>query len=319
MLKPDILMLGPIPIIASALEAHFEVHRLWEAADKADFIAGCKDKIRGIVTFGGTRTDAALIDSLPKLEIIGNFGVGYDTVDARYAATKGLVVTNTPDVLTEEVADTALGLILMTVREFGAAERHVRDGKWLKGPYPLSRGTLRGKRVGIVGYGRIGKAIATRLKAFGVSISYHNRRPAADADVHYVDTLVGLARQVDVLVSVLPGGAATRHIFNAEVFAALGPEGIFINVGRGSVVDEAALVAALKAGRLYSAGLDVYETEPCLPSELAAFGRVVLLPHVGSASQHTRGAMGQLVVDNLVNWFVRGAPLTPVTETPWPR
>lgn len=319
MRKPDILMLRPIPIIAPALVAHFEVHPLYEASDRQAFIAGCQDKIRAVVTIGNAKVDAALIDSLPKLEIIGNYGVGYDAVDVRHAAMKGIVVTNTPDVLTEEVADTALGLILMTVRELGAAERYLRDGKWLKASYPLSRGTLRGKRVGIVGYGRIGKAIATRLKAFDVELAYHNRRAVEDADIPYVDSLVGLASQVDILVSSLPGGISTHHIFNAEVFEALGPDGTFINIGRGGSVDEAALAAALTSGMLFSAGLDVYEVEPCLPADLAAFERVVLLPHVGSASQQTARAMGQLVVDNLVGWFDTGAPLTPVPETPWPQ
>lgn len=317
MRKPDILMLRPIPIIEPALAAHFEVHPLYEATDRQAFIAGCQDRIRAVVAIGNAKVDAALIDSLPKLEIIGNYGVGYDAVDARHAAMKGIVVTNTPDVLTEEVADTALGLILMTVRELGAAERYLRDGKWLQAPYPLSRGTLRGKRVGIVGYGRIGKAIATRLKAFGVELAYHNRRTVEDADIPYVDSLVGLANQVDILVSALPGGNSTYHIFGAEVFEALGPDGIFINIGRGSSVDEVALRAALTSGMLFSAGLDVYEIEPCLPVDLAAFERVVLLPHVGSASQQTARAMGQLVVDNLVSWFDTGAPLTPVPETPW--
>jgi lactate dehydrogenase-like 2-hydroxyacid dehydrogenase len=316
--KPDILLLRPIPIIAGALEARFQVHRLYDATDKPTFLAGCSDRIRAIVTMGNAKVDAALIDSLPKLEIIGNYGVGYDAVDARHAATKGVIVTHTPDVLTEEVADTALGLILMTVRELGAAERHVREGKWLKAPFPLTRGTLRGKRVGIAGYGNIGKAIARRLEAFGVTLAYHNRRPDADADIPYVDRLVDLAAEVDILVSALPGGASTHHIFNAEVFEALGPDGIFINIGRGASVDEAALSAALTSGKLFSAGLDVYETEPCLPAGLAAFERVVLLPHVGSASLLTAEAMGNLVVDNLVSWFSTGAPLTPVPETPFP-
>lgn len=316
--KPDILLLRPIPIIAGALEAHFQVHPLYEATDKPAFIAGCRDRIRAVVTIGNAKADAALIDSLPKLEIIGNYGVGYDAVDARHAATKGVIVTHTPDVLTEEVADTTLGLILMTARELCAAERYLRTGKWLNAPFPLSRGTLRGKRVGIVGYGRIGKAIAARLKAFGVTLAYHNRRPDAEADIPYVDRLVELAARVDILVSALPGGASTRHIFNAEIFEALGPDGIFINIGRGSSVDESALAAALASGTLFSAGLDVYEAEPCLPADLAAFERVVLLPHVGSASQQTAKAMGSLVVDNLVSWFDSGSPLTPVQETPWP-
>ena len=319
MSRPEILMLGPMPMAIQGLEANFTVHKLWEAADRDGFLAGLADRIRGIATGGHVKTDAALMDRFPGLEIVSNFGVGYDSVDAGHAASRGVIVTNTPDVLTEEVADTALGLLLMTARELGAAERHLRDGKWMAGAYPLTRATLRGKRLGIVGYGRIGKAIATRARAFGLTLAYHNRRPVADADIPYVETLVGLAQQVDILLSVLPGGASTHHLIGAEVLEALGPEGVLINIGRGSVVDEAALVEALAAGKIFSAGLDVFEVEPCTPAALIAMDRVVLLPHVGSGSIHTRQLMGNLVVDNLVGWFTSRAPLTPVAETPWPR
>ena len=315
--QTDILMLGPMPLVLPRLEARCRVHRLWEASDKEAFLAGLAASVRGIATGGHFKTDAALMDRFPKLEIVANFGVGYDTVDARHAATRGIIVTNTPDVLTEEVADTALGLLLMTAREFGAAERYLRAGKWLQGPYPLTASTLRGKTLGIVGMGRIGKAIATRAAAFGLKLAYHNRRRAEDTDIPYFDTLVDLARHVDILLSVLPGGPATQHLIGAEVIEALGPEGILINIGRGSVVDEAALIAALKAGKLHSVGLDVFETEPCFPEALAQFERVVLLPHVGSASIHTRQLMGNLCADNLISWFEKGAPLTPVAETPW--
>jgi lactate dehydrogenase-like 2-hydroxyacid dehydrogenase len=315
--QPAILMLGSMPLVLPKLEARLKVHKLWEANDKAAFLTSIAENVRGIATGGQLKTDAALMDRFPKLEIVSNFGVGYDSVDAAHAATRGIIVTNTPDVLTDEVADTAMGLVLMTAREFGAAERYLRAGKWLEAPYPLTRGTLRGKTLGIVGMGRIGKAIAERAKAFGLRLAYHNRRPAADTDIPYYGSLLELAHDVDILVSVLPGGSATQHLIGADVIEALGPEGILINIGRGSVVDEAALIATLKAGKLFSAGLDVFEKEPCYPEELAQFDRVVLLPHVGSASIHTRQLMGDLVADNLLSWFEKGAPITPVAETPW--
>lgn len=318
MTSAEILMLGPIALALPKLEAKLSVHRLWEAADKDALIAEIAPRIRGIATGGHLKTDATLMDRFPNLEIVSNFGVGYDSVDAAHAATRGVIVTNTPDVLTEEVADTAMGLLLMTAREFGAAERYVRDGQWLaKGAYPLTRGTLRGKTLGIVGMGRIGKAIADRAKAFGLKLAYHNRRPAADADIPYFASLIELAENVDILLSVLPGGAATHHLIGRQVLEALGPEGILINIGRGSVVDEAALIDALRAGTIYSAGLDVFEKEPCHPAELASFERVVLLPHVGSASLHTRQLMADLCADNLISWFETGKPITPVAETPF--
>jgi len=315
--KPDILMLGPMPLVLPKLETKLHVHKLWEAVDKTEFLAKVAPLIRGIATGGHTKTDAVLMDRFPKLEIVSNFGVGYDSVDAAHAGTRGVIVTNTPDVLTEEVADTAFGLLLMTAREFGAAERYTRAGKWMQAPYPLTPSTLRGKTLGIVGMGRIGNAIAKRAAAFGLKLAYHNRRQASDTDIQYYPSLIELAHNVDILLSVLPGGASTRHLIGKEVLEALGPQGILINIGRGSVVDEAALVTALKEEKIYSAGLDVFETEPCFPQELAQFERVVLLPHVGSASIHTRQLMGNLCADNLLSWFETGAPITPVVETPW--
>jgi len=217
------------------------------------------------------------------------------------------------------VADTALGLLLMTVRQLSAAERHLRAGLWpTAGPYPLSM-SLRDRTVGIVGLGRIGLAIARRLDAMNVPVVYHSRRPRSDVTYRYYDNLRRMAADVDVLLAIVPGSAATANLIDASVFEALGPNGIFINVGRGATVDEPALIAAVKNRTIHSAGLDVFANEPHVPDELMALPNAVLLPHVGSASVYTRNAMGQLVVDNLKSWFHDGKPLTPVAETPWPR
>ncbi len=295
------------------LEQVFRVVRI-DRADPALVPDELARDARGMAVM--TAADAAFIDALPRLEIIANFGVGYDRVDAKHAGAKGVMVTNTPDVLTEEVADTAIGLLLNTLRELPKAEAWLRDGRWEKeGAYPLTRMTLRGRRVGIFGMGRIGRAIARRLEAFGLPIAYHNRRPIEGVPYEYHPTLVGLAEAVDTLVSVAPGGAATERAVDAKVLAALGPNGVFVNIGRGSTVDESALVAALASGTIRAAGLDVFENEPHVPQGLIDLPNACLLPHVGSASVHTRQAMADLVVDNLITWFSEGRALTPVVET----
>jgi lactate dehydrogenase-like 2-hydroxyacid dehydrogenase len=255
---------------------------------------------------------------LPKLEIVSTFAVGYDHVDVKWAAEHGVTVTNTPKVLNEEVADTALGLILCTVREFPQAERFLRAGQWLERGYPLTKATLRDRTVGMVGMGAIGQAITRRLEAMKVPVVYHSRRPAAGVSNKHYPKLVDMARDVDILVVITPGGAATRNLINAEVLQALGPNGILINMARGSVVDEPALVKALQDKTIMSAGLDVYVREPEVPAELIAMENVVLFPHLGSASVYTRTQMDQLVVDNIVSWAAGKGPLTPVPETPWP-
>lgn len=322
MTRPDathILMTGPMMAYAAdQLKARFTVHEYWKADDKPAFLRGIADQVRGIAGGGHVRIDGALFDALPKLEMIANFGVGYDNVDAAEAGRRGLVVSNTPDVLTDEVADLAIGLLIATVRHLPQVDRYLREGKWLKAPYPLTT-SLRKRKVGIVGLGRIGKAVAQRVEAFGLPVVYHGRSRQADVAYRYYPSLVEMAADVDTLISVAPGGASTHHIINAEVLKALGPDGILINVGRGTVVDEQALIAALRDKTILSAGLDVFEDEPRVPAELIAIDHVVLLPHVGSASVHTREQMGQLVVDNLVSWFEGKGPLTPVAETPWPK
>jgi len=317
--QPTVLAVGRLHARAvSRLEDTFVVTRLDRAA--ADEVPdGVRNRVRAVACVygaGAGRIDGAFMDALPHLEIIANFGVGYDGVDAEAAAQRGIIVTNTPDVLTEETADTAVGLLLNTVREFSRAEQWLRDGRWAAdGPYPLTRATLRGRHVGIFGLGRIGRAIARRLEAFGLPISYHNRNPVPDVDHAYHASLLDLAAAVDTLIAVVPGGATTRHAVNAEVLQALGPRGVLINIGRGSAVDEDALIAALSDGTIMAAGLDVFEHEPHVPQALLDLPNATLLPHVGSASVHTREAMADLVVDNLVAWFTDGRPLTPVPET----
>ncbi|WP_287384856.1 2-hydroxyacid dehydrogenase, partial [Mesorhizobium sp.] len=259
--------------------------RVWiERADASLVTDELRRTVRGIAAFGGI--NAALIDALPNLEIIANFGVGYDSVDARHAAQRGVMVTNTPDVLTEEVADTAIGLLINTIRDLPRAETWLRDGSWARnGNYPLSRLTLRGRSVGIFGMGRIGLAIARRLEAFGLPVAYHNRRRVEGLAYEYHGTLKGLAEAVDTLISVAPGGASTEKAVNAEILSVLGPNGVFVNIGRGSTVDEAALAAALANGTIAAAGLDVFADEPNVSPALLAAPNTTLLPHVGSASE----------------------------------
>ncbi len=316
--KPDILLIGPSkPLMAKGLEPVFTVHKLIEAKDREAFLAGLADRVRAFaVTYSNQKINADFMQRFPKLEIVSSFGVGYDHVDAKWAGAHGITVTNTPDVLNEEVADTALGLLLCTVREFPQAERHLRAGKWEQGPYPLTAGTLRDRTVGMVGMGRIGQAIARRLEAFGVPVVYYTRRPNGGVAYKHYASLVAMAHDVDVLMVIVPGGVETRNLINADVLEALGPKGILINIARGSVVDEEALIAALRNKKIFSAGLDVFVNEPKVPKELMEMENVVLFPHLGSASIYTRAAMDQLVVDNLVSWASGKGPLTPVPETP---
>jgi lactate dehydrogenase-like 2-hydroxyacid dehydrogenase len=317
--KADVLMLGPKPAVEEGLGKAPNVNLLkaWEAPDREGFLAGVEHNVRGIASLGGhAPIDSAFMKRFPRLEIVSSFGVGYDHVDAKWAGQNNIIVTNTPDVLNEEVADTALGLLLSTVRHLPQAERYLRAGKWTKAHYPLTP-SLRDRTVGIVGLGRIGKAIARRLDAMLVPVVYHSRRPQTDVTYKYYPKLTDMARDVDVLLVITPGGADTRNLINAEVLQALGPNGILINMARGSVVDEPALIKALQDKTILSAGLDVFVNEPEVPQELIDMEHVVLFPHLGSGSVHTRRAMDNLVVDNLVSWFSGKGPLTPVAETPY--
>jgi len=315
--RADVVMFGPKPIIEDALtKAGHNLHRAFAAADQEAFINSIAPNVRAIAAVAGHGpVNGAIMSRFPKLEIVSSFGVGYDHIDAKWAGEHGIVVTNTPDVLNEEVADTALGLTLATVRHLPQAERYLRAGNWPKhGDYQLTP-SLRDRTAGIVGMGRIGKAIARRFDAMKVPVVYHSRRPA-DVPYKYYPDLLDMARDVNLMIVITPGGAATKNLINADVLKALGPEGILINVARGSVVDEPALIKALKDKTILSAGLDVFIDEPQVPQELMEMDNVVLLPHVGSASHATRRAMDELVANNIISWFAGKGPLTPVPETP---
>jgi lactate dehydrogenase-like 2-hydroxyacid dehydrogenase len=316
--KIDLLIYGPNkPIVNKGFSDRFVLHPSETRADLDRLNPAVAAKIRGAaVTYSTVRCDGAMMAMFPKLEIVASFGVGYDHVDANYAREHKIVVTNTPDVLTEEVADVALGLLIATLREFVKADRYLRSGLWTSQQFPLSAGSLRDRTVGMVGMGRIGQAIGRRLEASHVPVVYHSRNPAAGVNYKHYPDLLEMAKAVDTLVVIVPGGPSTAKMINADVLKALGPRGVIVNVARGSVVDEEALVAALKSGTILAAGLDVFAKEPTVPDELQAMQNVVLLPHIGSASVVTRDAMDQLVVDNLNAWFAGKAPLTPIAETP---
>ena len=305
-------------LIEDEISARLPLHRLWLEPNPDLWLAEWGPRIRALAMTGAhAPLDEAYMRQYPNLEIIASFGVGYDNIDAKVAARLGIIVTNTPGVLDDEVADTALGLMIMTVRQLPLAERYLRAGQWsTKGAFPLSP-SLRGRTVGILGLGRIGKAIATRVAGFGLEVVYHGRRAQADVAYHYYPSLIDMAKASDVLIVVAPGGPGTRHIINAEVLEALGPDGVLINIARGSLVDERALIEALRTGKILAAGLDVFENEPSVPQELIALDNAVLLPHVGSASVKTRRAMAECVVSNVFAWADGKPPVTPVPETPW--
>lgn len=311
-MKREVLVMGPFyaPKLAE-LEQRFAAHKLWLEKDRDAYIASVADRITAAATSGARGMDAATMDRLPKLKLISHFGVGVDSVDTEAARRRGIAVTNTPDVLTEDVADLTVALLLATVRRIPQGDRYVREGKWAQAAFPLTD-TMQGRTLGIVGMGRIGRAIARRAEAFNLKIAYQGPRRKADVPwPHFADP-VALARESDFLAIACPGGEATRGLVNRAVIEALGPRGVLVNISRGSVVDEPALLAALKDGRLGAAGLDVFHNEPRIDEAFLALDNVVLQPHVGSATHPTRAAMGQLVIDNLEAFFA-GRPL----QTPY--
>ena len=306
----EILATAPlIPSVMQTLDDTYVVHRLWEAPDRAALLAEHGSRIRGIATNGSAGAGAALLDELPALEIISCFGVGVDAIDLASAARRGIAVTTTPGVLVEDVADQALALLLAVSRNIVAADRHVREGKWAFSELALTR-RVSGKKAGILGLGDIGKALASRLTAMRVSISYCNRR-AADVPYRFVPDLEALAADSDFLIITASGGASTRNLVNARVLDALGPEGFLVNVARGSIIDEPALILALENRKIAGAGLDVFWDEPHPSPAFSRLSNVVLAPHAASGTVETRTAMGQLVIDNLAAHFAGKPLLTP--------
>jgi hydroxypyruvate reductase len=314
MTKPDLLIIAPIgPVGMAQVEAAYACHKLYEAPDKDALLAQVADRITAAATNVGVGASAALMAKLPKLKMIGNLGVGYETVDVAAARAHGVAVTNTPDVLNDCVADLAMALLLAAVRRIPQGDVWVRTGKWVaQGPMPLT-GKVSGKRAGILGLGRIGRTIARRLEGFDCSISYSGPSRKADVPYTYYADPAELAAAVDFLIVATPGGAATEKLVDAKVLKALGAKGTLINIARGSVLDELAVAAALKDGTLGAAGLDVFVHEPKVPAEFMTLDNVVLAPHVGSATHETRRAMQQLVVDNIAAHFAGKPLLTPVS------
>lgn len=313
MSKPEILVVAKLPpFLMEPLRANFVVHDRLHETDPAE-LAKVAPRIRGIAASGESKVTKELIAQLPALEIISVMGVGYDGIDVAAAKARNVVVTHTPNVLNDDVADLAIALMLSVARAIPRADRFVREGLWLEGPMPLQR-KMSGARLGLIGMGRIGQAIANRALAFGMSVAYTARSAKTEVSYRYVPTAAALAAESDFLVVIIPGGAATRKLVDADVLKALGPKGILVNVARGSVVDETALVAALEKGEIAGAGLDVFEDEPRVPEALRRMDNVVLTPHVGSATGQTRQAMADLAFANLEARF-DGTPLpSPVPE-----
>lgn len=311
-LKPAVLLAAPLPLfLTEPLNSAYLCHDYFHAADKTALLRECGAQLQAVVMTGGTVLEETLLDALPALKIISVMGVGYDGVPLKHCRDRGIQVTNTPDVLTEDVADIALALVLMTARKLVEANRFLHAEKWNQDAFELGT-TLGGKRAGIFGFGRIGKAIARRLSGCGMEIGYHGRSNQPAEPYPFFPTLKQLAGWADFLIVSCPGGAGTLHAVNAEVLHELGSQGTLINIARGSIVDETALIQALQNGAIKTAGLDVFEHEPQIPVELMAMNHVVLFPHIGSATHETRLAMANLVLRNLVAHFAGTALITPV-------
>ena len=312
-MKQNLLMLGPLPSAQmDELKGRYTLHCLWKEKDPEATLESVRNEVHAIVATAWNQVPGKLIRALPNLEIIANFGVGTDNIDLDAARERGVPVTNTPDVLTEDTADFAIGLLLAVTRRMVEGDIYVRSGRWTKkGMLPLGH-SLRGKKMGVVGLGRIGRAIAKRAEAFGLEIAYHGPRKKKGVKWPYFKSLAELAEAVDFLVISCPGGEETRHLIDIKILKNLGKAGVLINIARGSVVKETDLVDALEGGMIAGAGLDVFENEPHIPSALARMDNVVLQPHQGSATHETRAAMAQLVLDNLNSYFTEAKLLTPV-------
>ncbi|WP_374444068.1 2-hydroxyacid dehydrogenase [Stella sp.] len=311
-MKPDIVLIAQYPPqIMAVLEENFTCHKMYEAPDRAAFLAAVAGKARGLASTGVHGAPRDLILALPKLEIISGFGVGYDAVDLPTVKEKGIVLTNTPNVLTDCVADLGMTLMLDAARRVPQAERFLRDGQWLKGNYPAGV-KVTGKRAGICGLGRIGTALAKRLAGFDMEIMYYDIEPKTNLPYRLMPSLLDLARNSDFFFVACYGGPTTRKLIDEEVLRAIGAKGILVNIARGSIVDEAALVRVLEDKALGAAGLDVFEDEPNVPAKLLTFDNVVVTPHIASNTHETRAAMGKLMCDNLIAYFSGKPVLTRV-------
>ena len=311
MSRPDIVQMSSLyEPTNKALDEKYTVHRYWSEADKEGLLARVAPSCQVVVTNGGRGVEAAVLAKLPKVKLVSCFGVGVDAVDVDYCRQHGIAVTNTPDVLTDDVADLAVALMLAVLRRVVEADRFVRAGRWKKGGLPLGT-SVASRKVGVIGFGRIGQAIGERVAAFRAEVAYQgpNRKPV---DNRYFSDLVEMARWADVLIAATPGGDGTRGLVSRQVFEALGPEGVFVNISRGSVVDQDAMVEMLADGRLGGAGLDVFNDEPNVPEALFALDTVVLQPHHGSGTRQTRQKMGDLTVGNVDAWFAGKPLLTPL-------
>jgi hydroxypyruvate reductase len=305
-MKPRLLQHVAIPpLLATEFNTRYDAHPLWKETDPAAFLARHGHEFTGYVTSARFGVDDATLAAMPNLQVISSFGVGTETLPLEAAQARGIAVGYTPDVLNDCVADTAFGLVMDVARRFSASDRFVRAGRWLQGAYPLAT-RVSGKRLGILGLGRIGQVVARRASGFDMEVRYHNRRPNPAVPYTYESSIESLARWADFLVVVSAGGPETHHLVSASVLRALGPEGFLINVSRGSVIDENALIEALEDGVIAGAGLDVYADEPRVPERLLALDQVVLLPHLASATNETRQAMAELVVDNLDAFYATG-------------
>ncbi|SDI64939.1 Lactate dehydrogenase [Pseudomonas flavescens] len=310
--RPQLLMIGPLlPSLVERIAERCDIHRYWQLADADGWVREHAQRIDGIATSGVFGAEAGLIEALPNLKAIVSFGVGYDSIAVETAKQRGVTVTNTPGVLDNCVADTAVSIMLALGRRICQADRFVRSGAWHKDRFALT-GSIGGKVCGIVGMGNIGRAIARRVEAFGMTVVYHNRRRRDDVDYTYHETLEGLLEAADYAVLVVPGGSSTDKLIGAEQLKALGPNGYLVNIARGSVVDEPALVEALQNGTIAGAALDVFADEPRVPAPLLALDNVVLTPHIGSGTHETRQAMADLFLANLDGVFTTGKAVTPV-------
>ncbi|WP_428194557.1 2-hydroxyacid dehydrogenase [Deinococcus saxicola] len=311
--RPELLIVAPMmPFVMGALERDYFIHRLWEQPDTSAYLVAHGAGIRGVATNGGVGLKAEVMTALPALEMVAIYGVGLDAIDLHKAARRGIRVSSTPDVLTNDVADQGLALLLAVARRVAYGDRYVRSGQWAKSGEMALTTRLSGKRAGIVGLGRVGQALARRLTALEMSVAYTDRAELEGQPYAFSPDVLSLAREVDVLIVAAAGGDGTRKMVNAEVLSALGAGGILINISRGSIVDEDALVSALQGGQLGGAGLDVFAHEPKVPSALLEMDNVVLAPHAASGTRESRREMGELVLANLKAFFAGEALPTPV-------